>query len=473
MAARSVTISNTLESIGDGTIQGTFSPDRLIFSFPEVTYLDSKGRKHSWTIQVSLYNDEISVPILDEYLISPVKKLPASFRAKILVNTFQVGGKTREVEPTFVREGKNIGKKSETNAITQAIRDALSLHNKHSRKVDTTTEANIFDPRPPPMLARKYGDTKDAVVDYSSPVYIQPKLNGVHIVIYLDSTTNNIVRYSRTSLDYNGLSYISDEVKNILTSIQSSDIHLDGEIYIHGKDLNWISGQTRKDDDSKDLEFHIFDCFWPLEKFNGIDRPYSERMKYLEDLFKETDGLKIPHPHIKLVPTYQVNNYTEMKSYLTRFLNEENLEGIILRKPNAGYRYSYNNYHCTDVLKIKPTFDMEVRVIGYKQGTKGKDVGAIIWICQLMGDDLSLATFDVVPKNMTYEERYKIFDCLVKNESYFDLYLRDKKLTVEYQELSAKTGIPLRAKALLFREYENPTADSPRKFYELCGIKEN
>jgi len=36
-----------------------------------------------------------------------------------------------------------------------------------------------------------------------------------------------------------------------------------------------------------------------------------------------------------------------------------------------------------EILKLKPIYDDEFEVIGYTEGSKGKDVGCVIWICQV------------------------------------------------------------------------------------------
>jgi ATP-dependent DNA ligase len=142
---------------------------------------------------------------------------------------------------------------------------------------------------------------------------------------------------------------------------------------------------------------------------------------------------------------------------------KEGFEGAILRKDNAGYEYGYSNHHSSNLIKIKPKFDSEFPVVGYTQGTKGKDVGAVIWECSVpkplnAKDD----RFTVVPRGMTQDDRKKIFRCLGqkvindegKTVTRFERDVKGLPLTVEYAGLSTKTGKPLQAKAVAFRTYE-------------------
>jgi hypothetical protein len=160
------------------------------------------------------------------------------------------------------------------------------------------------------------------------------------------------------------------------------------------------------------------------------------------------------------VENFPVADAAELDALVARFL-ADGYEGAIARKDGAGYRYGYNGYHSANLLKIKPTFDAEFPVVGFTQGSRGKEVGAVIWECEVPGGpgDPGDRRFTVVPKDMSYEERRALFQCLgglvpgpggpgAAAVTRFERDLRGRPLTVEYREVSAKTGKPLQAKAL-------------------------
>ena len=122
-------------------------------------------------------------------------------------------------------------------------------------------------------------------------------------------------------------------------------------------------------------------------------------------------------------------------------------EGAMLRNTNGEYLASADKAsRSSDLVKLKPKHTDEFKIIGYTQGKRGKDKGAIIWICSTENDN----EFNVTPKDMTYEERYDLFiDC----EKNFDEKYFNKMMTVEYEDLS-KAGVPQRAKAVIIRDYE-------------------
>ena len=84
-----------------------------------------------------------------------------------------------------------------------------------------------------PMLAYKV-DKKP--VDWSEKVYIQPKLDGVRCVIYLDDK-ENIRCFSRTGKEFHNLQHIKDSLHEVSLNgnrvSANTDVVLDGELYNH------------------------------------------------------------------------------------------------------------------------------------------------------------------------------------------------------------------------------------------------
>lgn len=446
-----------LTAIKSGVVPGNFTADRTTFTFPTINYRGARGKVHSWTVAVSLETADTSTPtkIKDKMLDQPAYDL-SGYRAVTLVESLQEGGKIRDVVPTYTTVGKRLGTKAETNCLTQAIRDALGKYNKQNKRNEAvdgpaaavaTADPAAADARPPPMLVKRFGKKSGEVMftskDYTDGITLQRKFNGVRYVAAYHN--GDVTPYSRTGTIYPGQAQIISEIKELLRGVDKSP-YLDGELYLHGKSLNWISGQARKGDDAGILEYHIYDVFFP----DNPSMPSRARQAYLDKIF-----LNGGHPHIKRVENFSVRNESEMIELSKQFVSN-GYEGAIARRDAAPYQYGYRNLHSSNLLKIKPTYDAEFIVVGFTQGTKGKDVGALIWICEVHPDNIvdpDDTIFTVVPKDMSYEERKDLFQQL----STSDLFERKYKgvpLTVEYSEISTKTGKPLQAKALAFRNYE-------------------
>ena len=488
MASTAVSILNTKQAIYDGIIPGKFIENRKIFQFPILEYIGTNKAIHQWQIEIKALqytNITTEIPITDEMLKNT---LPVNIHASISVTAGQKDGKIRDSVPTYILCGKNIGKKNETNAITQAFRDALGIYNKQLKKVTNAAMANtkIEKPKnteieklkntkitnkvkeikilePPPMLVKNIKDAPLNDQDFIDGVTVQRKLNGVHYIIYKSEEfiTNKIIRYSRNGIHYPEESspQISVEMEEFIKHIPNLSKYISaenmkyyenaipyfaGELYKHGLPLNKISGQARNTHLSTDnlLEYHIFDIFFPIAIAAGHNMISKYRQQILTDTFNSIHKLN----YIKQIENFKVISNDEMYKLFDKFINEK-YEGAIARKDNAEYRYSINNYHSSNIVKIKPIFDNEFPIVGFTQGEKGKDKGALIWICGVLN-----LQFHAVPKQ-TYKARYELYTRLSNDPKLFENYYKGKPLTIQYAELSTK-GIPLQPKAIIIRDYE-------------------
>jgi ATP-dependent DNA ligase len=531
MASTSIHIANMLEAINAGDVPGAFDDSRETFMFPKLAYMGSRGATHYWSISVKLLGDDGYVPILDEMLDQPTPDLDG-YRAEIKVEAQQKDGKVRDTVPTYVSVGKNLGKKNATNVLTQALRDALGLYNKQKKRADIVEATDAasepsgaapsdakpavaeFDARPPPQLLKKLGDSRDATltqVDFDKGITAQRKLNGVRYIVYLDG--DRVVRYSRGGDEYPGQDQVVRDIEPMLKSAPpvppgeygtpkapaASDNtaaaktarailaayadprpYFDGELFRFGESLNKISGQARRGKTSGKnggpslLIYNIFDVFFPYAKAAGHEMESRHRQAYIDKFFGAAPN---EHPHVARVENFPVKSLKELEELAAQFV-KDGYEGGIARKDWAGYRYSYSNYHASNVIKIKPKHDDEFKVVGFEQGRKGKDVGAVIWQCEVdVPLDPKDKLFAVVP-NMPLAERKRLFTCLSRQVpsadgkmiTRFERDIKGLPLTVEYAERSAKTGKPLQPKAIAFRTYESgPDRDPIKKLLEECA----
>ena len=523
MASTHINIEDTLAAIAHRIIPGEFSADRTSFTLQPLTYVGARGARHTWSVRVTLFNSQKGVnrpmPITDEMLV-PGATLPADSIAEIHTESCQIGGKFRDVIPTYVTVGKNLGKKNATNALTQALRNALGLYNKQmSHHQAAPADAAAQPPaaaaaaadaaaaqppaaaaaaqppaaaaaaagaalQPPPQLVKSFNDAPLTPADYAAGVTVQRKLNGVRLVAYMRD--GRVHRYSRTAHEYGGQDTLAGELLAAFTAWASrpargdfgapefTEIYIDGELYQHGVPLNEISGQARRSAASgaapDSLSLYVFDAFFPREIAAGRDMASRDRQRAVDAFFECARGAPGGAPHLVRVENFPVADRAALDSLVRRFL-AESYEGAIARRDAAGYRYSHGNYHSSNALKLKPVFDSEFPVTGYTQGTRGKDVGALIWICTVPEAEAKTGAdreFTVVPKNMSYARRYAIYKLLGENcappgappLSRFDRDIKGLPLTVEYRERSATTGKPLQARAVVFRTYEaGPAAD--------------
>jgi DNA ligase-1 len=222
-----------------------------------------------------------------------------------------------------------------------------------------------------PMLAHKFDKSR---VDWSQPVYIQPKLDGVRCVIkrvsdfpdqeYLASFS--VKAYSRTGKEFKNIKHILESLKPFF--FKNPDVILDGELYNHKlkNDFEKIISLVRKQkptaDDRLDaqhlVQFHVYDYFDGV-KYDS----YKTRMQQLvtSDIYDA---------QIKYVPAKLVDSYNYARDIHAEFL-DQGYEGSIIRLDGL-----YKHGRSYDLMKFKDFSDTEATIIGYETG-KGKRTGTI------------------------------------------------------------------------------------------------
>lgn len=518
MASKAITIKDYKDAIDKSVIPGTFAAGRTEFNFALVESINSRKKKITWQLRLRLLNKQgHAVEIKESYLTKSGTQLPDDWKAELTVDSKQEGGKIKETVPTYVTSGKNIGKKNATNIVTQALRDALSLYNKQYKKSHPegkeSKSGDVANAKlsPPPMTLKKINSAKAATLgddDFTSGITVQRKYNGVRVIAYYDWIKKEVIFYSRSGHEYPGMDHIRRELHDLLLDPPSVELltgdcavksrkvyceesrlspeeakrsgdreilYLDGEFYLHGKPLEYISGQSRNTEGEARLEYHVYDCFFPTAIAAGDDMLSKCRQQYLQLVFKQ---LKSAH-HVIKVEDYKVKDNKEIMTLRDRFI-KEGYEGAVARKDLGIYQYSYNNYHSSMILKVKKIHDDEFELIGFTEGSKGKDKGALIWMAEVdekRAKDKNDRAFTVVPKSMTLKERKQMFACLSekvekdgKTMTRFERDFLGKPLTVEYAELSTKTGKPLQPKAITVRTYEEPETDPMKKAFEKCKV---
>jgi DNA ligase-1 len=222
-----------------------------------------------------------------------------------------------------------------------------------------------------PMLAHKFDKSR---VDWSQPVYIQPKLDGVRCIIkrvsdfpdqeYLASFS--VKAYSRTGKEFKNIKHILESLKPFF--FKNPDVILDGELYNHKlkNDFEKIISLVRKQkptaDDRLDaqhlVQFHVYDYFDGV-KYDS----YKTRMQQLvtSDIYDA---------QIKYVPAKLVDSYNYARDIHAEFL-DQGYEGSIIRLDGL-----YKHGRSYDLMKFKDFSDTEATIIGYETG-KGKRTGTI------------------------------------------------------------------------------------------------
>ena len=252
------------------------------------------------------------------------------------------------------------------------------------------------------MLANKWEDRKKYI---SEPFYVQPKLDGVRLLVSKDggiSRTGKII----PGTEILGKGLVKGE-------------YLDGEAYDPNMTFEELTS-TFKTEPLK-LKFHVFDYF----DINNPALPFSDRMIHLR-------GIK--NPHYEVVETFEVDKHENMKGYHDMFMSQ-GYEGTMIRDRTSVYEIGKRSNY---LLKYKDFRTDEYEIVDVKEGT-GREKGTAIWVCKT-GDQ----HFSVRPEG-TLETRKGY---LKEKDKYIG-----KQLTVRYQNLTA-LSIPRFPVGVAIRDYE-------------------
>jgi len=140
--------------------------------------------------------------------------------------------------------------------------------------------------------------------------------------------------------------------------------HLDGELWLARSAFDELSGIVRKkkpiDDEWRKVTYQVFDL--PLNPAS-----FDVRLNALKTLFGQAEKDEVKWPlWLKLIPQFKLQNHQKLKNELDKVVIQGG-EGLMLHLGTSLYHGKRDD----DLLKLKPYFDAEARVMEYFLG-KGK-----------------------------------------------------------------------------------------------------
>ena len=220
--------------------------------------------------------------------------------------------------------------------------------------------------RKKPMLA--YPVNKKPI-DYSKPVFVQPKLDGVRCVIQYEKRVQPredvVVAYSRTGKEWKNINHILAQLKPFFQKYP--DVILDGELYNHDfkDDFEQIISMVRKSKptdearliSAENVQFHCYDII-------DEELPFNQRCEFI------SQSLMLMGSSVHTVDTVMVFDEDESQSVHKSNI-KKGYEGSIVRTNET---YQCKRSH--SLRKIKDFHDAEAMLIDWVEG-KGKRKGTI------------------------------------------------------------------------------------------------
>lgn len=191
-----------------------------------------------------------------------------------------------------------------------------------------------------PLLAAKADMDK-----LSFPMIASPKIDGIRCLI----------DHQRGAVSRTFKPIPNDYVRECLNEYLFDIAGLDGELvtYTDGvlDDFNTIQSKIMSVDGEPTFLFHVFD------DFTTPSLPYTER---ISTLYERTRAFPYGGP----VPTETVLDMGELARLEKQYVEEENWEGVMLRRPDGPYKYGRSTVNEAILLKVKRFEDAEAVIVG-------------------------------------------------------------------------------------------------------------
>lgn len=207
--------------------------------------------------------------------------------------------------------------------------------------------------------------------DISFPAYIQLKADGTYREACVSGGKVEFVSRS-------GESYVYPVLESHLA--QSPDGYYVGELLVRGSpnraESNGLINSLEPPHDI--IDFHVWDYITPEEYANAHNKvpnktKYKDRLKKLEEL---VTGMNSPNIHV--IENHEINSIDEALEWTSKWMDQD-LEGGVLKDKNGVFKNGTSKHQ----LKLKLEIDIDVRIMGFQEGTPGtareKTFGAVLF----------------------------------------------------------------------------------------------
>lgn len=223
----------------------------------------------------------------------------------------------------------------------------------------------------------------------SWPVFVEPKLDGVRVLAFVDLSPTPTVRfYSRSGKEFMTFEHLKQPIIGAIQALSEgpatecgASLVMDGEV-VSGSFNKTVGDVRRSSGQATDARFIVFDLL-TREEFNAVDAKgrcmdagtYQQRRTRLLDTLLTTTvrelaagGIRLP---VSAVPSFKVGALEEVHGIYGTW-RAIGLEGAIVKLPDAYYRRD-RDYGW---MKLKAEESADVRIVGAFEG-EGKYVGAL------------------------------------------------------------------------------------------------
>jgi predicted DNA-binding WGR domain protein len=274
------------------------------------------------------------------------------------------------------------------------------------------------------------------------PVYVQPKLDGMRMLITRVSQGSLLMKSYENKV-YTHLKYIEANLSPFFDYLPYG-CTLDGELYNHDLSFNSIISAVRtvkfEQPDLKRIQYHIFDVSYPG------DPVLEERIQLLTNAYARFCEDGHAPDHFVLVETTLVYNHQQVMQQHDEFVRH-GYEGIMVKKLRNGAKKNskpwkqslYHHGRTTNILKYKLFHDEEADIIDVEESCGTEADLAMLVVRDMRGNVLRVRC------RGNFDER--------REWLHNPALVIGKKLTIRYQELT-QDGVPRFPVGMAIRDYE-------------------
>ena len=263
-----------------------------------------------------------------------------------------------------------------------------------------------FLPQIEVMLAKKYEDEFSKI--QNCEFVITEKYDGMRCLCVKNEEGINF--YTRQGNKILGLIEIEESMSKLQNGCYDGELLISSHDSLRNRDvLQETLKITRKDGEKRGVDFYIFDYITEKCLENGKSKDiYEQRRDFLESIEYGCNLVLVPI-------LYKGSDHDVIPSMLKE-MEDKGKEGLMLNLIGNKSYYECRRTH--NILKIKTMQTVDLRVIGFEEGS-GKHKGSLgALICNYKGFELKVGS------GLTDEDRREFFD---NQEKYLN-----KIITVQY-----------------------------------------
>lgn len=292
--------------------------------------------------------------------------------------TYQYGGKVTTQPEIVVDKGKGVGKGRRTvteqaqleyNSHIKKYQDKgyklldkeITKYSKEELEALLPTEVTDANGMLKPMLAKDFNKVANSALE--KKWLASRKIDGVRCLMFNNNGEVKTASRGGQNYDFSTIHITKSEQMQKLMK-EHPEIILDGELYVHGRPLQYISGLARLETDvyskCEELEYWIYDIVDPNSTF-------EDRFAILEDVV--TPYLE-ECEKVKMVEHVECEGWSEIKTLHDKYVSE-GFEGVVIRNPSKVYGV---NKRTNDMIKVKMYKDAEFEITGISEGLRDEDM---------------------------------------------------------------------------------------------------